>query len=61
MTVKCPGIHLQRNLQFLAVVSHCLVVDTECVVGVAHVTVGPPLGSVVTQVLSEGQVGFVEL
>lgn len=45
----------------MSVVADGLVVDAEGVVGVAHVAVGPPLGGVVTQLLGEGQVGFVEL
>lgn len=55
------GAHLQRDLQLLPVVAHGLVVHAHGVVGVAHVAKGPPLGSVVTQLLGEGQVSFVEL
>lgn len=45
----------------MSVVPDGLVVDAECVMSIAHVTVGPPLGSIVTQLLDEGQVGFMEL
>lgn len=35
--------------------------DAKRMIGIAHVTIGPPLGCVVTQLLGKGQVGFVEL
>lgn len=61
LPLRGAGVHLQRDLQFLPVIPHSLVVDAQCVVGVAHVAIGPPLGGVVTQLLDEGQVSFVEL
>lgn len=58
---KGHKIYLQRDLQLLSVVLDCLVVHAKRVVGIAHVAIGPPLGSVITKFLDEGQVGFVEL
>lgn len=55
------GPHLQRDLQLLTVVAYSLVIEAQSMIGITHVPIGPPLSSIVTQLLGEGQVGFVEL